>query len=79
MVKLGKWLMITGAIAFLLFAVLGFSTFRMGLSLQTASLINQIGNILMTLGLSLLAIGAILYDVFKKRLKKKNNWDWKIL
>ena len=70
LIKLGKRLMITGIIALILFAILGFSTFRMDLSLQTSSLINQIGSILVSLGFGLLAIGAILYDVFKKRLKK---------
>ena len=71
LIKLGKRLMITGIIALILFAILGFSTFRMDLSVQTGSLISQIGHILITLGFGLLAIGAILYDVFKKRLKKK--------
>ncbi|KYK24029.1 hypothetical protein AYK24_06855 [Thermoplasmatales archaeon SG8-52-4] len=71
LVKLGKRLMISGGIAFFLFVILGFSTFSMNLSLKTASLISQIGNFLITLGFGLLMIGAILYDVFKKRMKTK--------
>ena len=68
--KLGKQLMVSGGIAFLLFFILGFLANIIDLSAH-ASIISQIGNFLITLGFGLLAIGAILYDVFKKRLKKK--------
>ena len=72
LVKLGKWLMIIGFIMFLpLLAATSLVTSQMELSYQTASFISTLVGYLMGIGLGLLAIGAILYDVFKKRLKKK--------
>jgi hypothetical protein len=68
--KLGKQLMISGGISFLLFFIIGFFVNIMDFSAH-ASIISQIGNFLITLGFGLLAIGAILYDVFKKRLNKE--------
>ena len=72
LVKLGKWLMIIGFIIFLpLTVVISLIGFQMDLSPETASFASTVVSYSIAYGLTIMMIGAILYELSKKRLKKK--------